>query len=109
MGELRKYIGEEMAIVFWIPKNAKHMNINILCEDDDGGTFEVTTDVGENRIEEARQDYLLIDPDDCAFDLYTLAPEFKAFLEAGEKAGKDFDEINEEWDIYKDLILKEMY
>lgn len=105
----REYLGDQMAIVIWVPKDSIRLTVDADVDNGDEKPFAVSMELDEDGISEARNDYLLIDPDDNAFAKYVIRPEFKAFLEAGEKAGKETDEIFREWDIYKDLILKEMY
>lgn len=104
MEEEREYLGDQMAIIIWVPADSKELKIEASL-----GDFSVISELDEDGVKEAREDYLMLDPDDDAFALYRFAPEFKAFVEAGEKMGKSFEEISEDWDIYRELIMKEMY
>ena len=94
MGKSTEYQGAQMATVIWVPKNAVKLKIKAKCKD--GTKMEMVLD--EERIEECRNDYLSIDPDDTK---YTFNPLFEQFL----KDGGSFDAMNE-WDNYRRIHEK---
>ena len=92
MGNSIKYEGSQMATVIWVPKDAVKLKVKAKCKD--GTKMEMVLD--EEGIEECRNDYLSIDPDDDAFTEYTFSPLFEQFL----KDGGNSDDMNE-WDNYR--------
>ena len=84
-----EYNGAQMATVIWLPKNAVKAKIKVECSD--GLKAEMKLD--RNGIIECRNNYLSIDPNDVAFAIFKLDPEYKKFLEAGGR--------HDDWDDYK--------
>lgn len=78
------YNGEQIAIIQWIPKDA----FKIKCEVDFLNNGEVTKaymEMTPEMIRNARNDYLLLDPDDDAFVTYKLTEKGRRYAEELEK------------------------
>lgn len=82
-----------MATVVWLPKDSKKIKLKAkLC---DGS--KAVMELNHNEIIEARNNYILLDPDDNAFARYKPTPLFQSFL---EETGSDFTDLNA-WEEYK--------
>lgn len=92
----KEYTGGQMHIILSVPENTVKLKIR------------ATTLIGDklekaeailscDEINDAREDYLLLDPSDDAFDTYGLAPEFKKFIEEKEANGFTLEEILDQW------------
>lgn len=88
----KEYTGGQMHIILSVPENTVKLKIR------------ATTLIGDklekaeailscDEINDAREDYLLLDPSDDAFDVYEFTPEFKKFIEEKEANGFTLEEI----------------
>lgn len=93
----KKYTGEQEAIVLPIPENTVKLKIKAVVLIGDK-LKECETEMNVDEINEARMDYLLLDPDDDAFAKYVINPELKEFWEKEEADGKTCEEILDDWD-----------
>ena len=78
MGEF--YEGDQKAIIVWIPKNACALEVTAKIIEDDK-IQDMTMNMDADGIFQARQDYLLLDPYDDAFDTYRLTEKGKELME----------------------------
>ena len=67
-----------MATVVWLPKDAYKAKLKAWV-----GNHRFELKMDHDMIKKAREDYLLLDPYDDAFEQYVLSSLFKEFLEQG--------------------------
>lgn len=78
MGKM--YQGSQMPIIIWIPKNTFRLEMKAEVADDDD-TISTIMKLDPSGIQQARQDYLTLDPYDDAFDTYVIIEEGERCLE----------------------------
>ena len=84
---------EMMKIIVGIPKEACELTLNVKCIDDNK-IMNLSAIYNSEAIREARNDYLELDPDDCAFGIWKLTDEYQEYL---NKYGTDADITFEEY------------
>ena len=80
---LNKYLEEnQMMIVISIPSSTYELNMDIKfsASDIDNKIHKAHSTLNLKEIVNCRQDYLMLDPDDDAFDRYVLTPEGEEYL-----------------------------
>lgn len=98
----KEYTGGQMHIILSVPENTVKLKIKATTLIGDK-LKKAETILSCDEINNAREDYLLLDPNDDAFDMYELTPEFKKFMEEKEADGYTMEEILDEWDeLHKD-------
>lgn len=89
----KKYNGDEMCVILSIPKTSCHIHLETDIYEN-GGILHAVRDIELDQIRQLRNDYLLIDPDDDAFDTYQLTDLGLKYIEELKKTKpKYFDEI----------------
>ncbi len=74
------YMGEQMAIVIWVPKDTFQLTCDVSFLDN-GEIRKVYTELTPDMVREARNDYLLLDSTDDALVTYRLTEEGEKYLE----------------------------
>lgn len=74
------YMGEQMAIVIWVPKDTFRLTCDVSCLEN-GEVRKVFTELTPDMIREARNNYLEIDPTDDALEKYRLTEEGERYFE----------------------------
>ena len=88
----KEFTGEQEMVVLSIPKCTSWLKIIGKMIDKNGEVIEYNGVFDLPTLKEMREDYLLLDPDDCAFDTYALTEEGKKYLEELERSGAFDDE-----------------
>ena len=78
----KKYDGNEMAIVLFVPENTVRLKVEASVLNSENSTvFIAETIITPKEIMDARHDYLTLDPYDNAFDVYRLTEEGVRYIE----------------------------